>query len=31
MKRECRAQHEARLELCDDLGEDRYDPSWDPR
>ncbi len=30
MKRECRAQHEARLELCDDLGEDRYDPSWDP-
>lgn len=27
---ECRAQREARRELCDLLGEDRYDPGFDP-
>lgn len=27
---ECREQYEARLDLCDALGEDRYDPAFDP-
>ena len=27
---ECRDQWEARLEVCDLLGEDRYDPDFDP-
>lgn len=27
---ECRDQYEARRELCDLLGEDRYDPDFDP-
>lgn len=27
---ECEEQFEARLSLCEDLGEDAYDPSWDP-
>ncbi len=26
----CRDQHEARLEVCDALGEDRFDPDFDP-
>ena len=29
-KEECLAQQEARLELCEDLGEDPYDPELDP-
>lgn len=27
---ECEDQYDARLELCGDLGEDRYDPDFDP-
>ena len=27
---ECGEQHDARLELCDALGEQRYDPDFDP-
>ena len=26
----CEEQHEARLDLCGALGEDPYDPDWDP-
>ena len=26
----CRKQREARAEVCDLLGQDRYDPDWDP-
>lgn len=26
----CKEQHDARLDLCDAIGEDRYDPNFDP-
>jgi hypothetical protein len=29
-RRSCREQYDARLALCDAIGEDRYDPSFDP-
>jgi hypothetical protein len=29
-KQECRDQYEARRDLCEELGEDRYDPDFDP-
>jgi hypothetical protein len=29
-KEECKDQYKARLDVCDDVGEDRYDPEIDP-